>query len=551
MDLRPTASGRMMSIEECLKNPTVWKCCNVRANAIATLPRYVYKRLRPKGKEVNKRDPRNRMINLFASSRVTAVEFERDMMFQMLIYGNAFALIERDEKFKPIKWYCLRSKNMEVAYSEVLQDYVYRYRVPGKNEKVELRSWQVHHRRGPSLDQVLGLSVFELALNSFTLGISMQEYMARLIENDATPRGLLFTEAVLSDDTKDKIRKKWMEKYGGPAKAGEIGILDAKMQFKQVGSNNDVLEFVDTFKNQKETVADWFMVPYPMAGIMEGFANNTMEQQNRDFMQNCLGPDLRQNEQTMMRDLLFEDELDDYFIEHVVEARMKGDFPEQTSYMVAEIMAGVKNINEVRDWKNMNPVEGGDVNFFPMNYAPLTEVEALALAKLVTQQVTQENPPGTDLQPQVTDKKKDVTNQPKNPVKRSVELAAFKPIVEDACRRIVGREVVALEREIKRAKTSKEIFDFVETFSSEQIEYSEKILLPIMITIGDVSGDILRSDQKRIISSVTSHFAAATKETLIEKPALAQMSESVQDWAANRASEMSEQIITLLEQVNQ
>jgi len=519
----------------------------VRANAVAQLPRHLYRRRKDGGKDLVKRDPRQRMINLRANKRTSHFEFEIDMMFQELMYGNSFAWIERDYKFKPHSWWALRSKNMEVAWSKELDDVVYRYSMPGSNETVILRSWDVHHRRGPSLDGILGLSPFELGLNAFALGISMQEYMAKFMENDATPRGLLTHKAKLEQKTKDDIREAWKKRHGGPQNAGEIGILDMELDFKQIGVDNNVLQYVETFGQQRELVCDWFNLQQHMAGILTESTNNNIEQQYREFIGQTLNPDLRSKEERMNIDLLFDDELDDLFIEHRVEALMKGDFAEQNETMTKEILAGVKSPNEVRAWKNLNPVEGGDFHFFPMAYGRLTE-EGLEPPK---QPETGEDPqdqPDTDINQDVNAQKGALKD--KKPRKRA-EFRDFSPVLEDACRRIVGREVAAMSKEIARAKTPKDVFDFAESFYPGQVEHAERVLSPVLDTVRAVTGDFLRSEQVDVINQVLVSYRANTQKQLVEQPALAQMATTCESWKASKAEQLMTDIFSALEGVAQ
>lgn len=550
-DLRPAGDGSYRTLEDCLKNPTVWRCCNVRMNMVARLPRYIYKRRKDGGKDLVKRDPRQRMINIKANSRgLSRFRFEQDMILQELLYGNAFAYLEHDDKMRAVEWYPLQSKNMEVAFNKATNKFAYRYLIPGTTEKVDIPYWKIHHRRGPSLDGVLGLSIFELAMNAFSMGLSMQEYTARLLQNDATPRGLILHSAKLDQKAKDDIRKGWKERYGGPQNAGEIGVLDADLKFQQLGVNNDVLQFVETFAQQRELVPDWFNVPQHMAGVLTRSTNNNIEQQSREFIRDCLGPELVRLELQMMLDLLFEDELDDLVIEHKIEALMWGDFAEQTQYMQGEVDRGIKSINEVRAWKNLNPVAGGDVLRVPLNYGVLGPDGAVIVPEQPEPKQEPQNEPEND---EIDEKEAEIDEKPakkSKKAKKRADFANYKPIIEDACRRIVGREVVALEKAIKRASTSKEVFDFCDTFYNEQIEHGERALLPVLDVIGATTAAVLRCDQVRIISTTLTGYKAQAQEALVARPALVEMRATCEDWANNKAADLTTRILELLDEVN-
>lgn len=509
MELRPTKTGKLLSLEQLLQNPTVFACCRIRTESVAVLSRQIYRPRSDGGWEPVKRtDPRQKLLGRFPNSQMSRFEFEQTMGFQDLIYGNAFAYIERDDKFKPVAMWPLQSRNMKVARDKNTGLMVFKYRKPGGEERTFM-DWEIHHRRGPSLDGILGLSVFELAMNSFALGLALEEYCCRIFENDASPRGFLTHKAKLDTAAKERIREEWQKKHGGLANAGNVGILDMELDFKTVGQTNDVMQFVETYGHQREIVCSWFRIPQHMAGVLTRSTNNNIQQQSLEFMRDTLAPDLERIEERLDHDILTDDEKDlGYRTKHRIEDLLRGDIPEQTQQLVLQIQNGIRSVNEARKEKDLNPIEGGDEYLKPLNMGVIGQPDPV------------QNPPGSGENPQQNEpdpaaNEQKTEKKPAKTNKKRAEVTDFAPILEDACKRIVGREFVAMERECKRAKNFKELHDFAEKFYPEFKENGEKALRPIFDSMQAATGLLLRSESTRLINDSLDEYIDAAKLDLV------------------------------------
>jgi len=518
-----------------------------RCEAIAVMKRFIYREEADGGKtKINaRRDPRQKVLSRFPNPETTRFEFEWMMGLQDHFYGNSFAYLEFDEKFKCNAMWALKSRNMEIARDPNTRRLIYRYAMPDGTKEV-FPDWRIHHRKGPSLDGMVGLSVFELAMNSVALGLALEEYSARIFANDATPRGILTTKNKLSPAAKEQIREEMHKNHKGLKNAGKLGILDGELEFKAVGLDNNVMQFVETYENQRERIAAWFRVPQHLAGILSESTNNNIEQQHEEFVEYTVVPDLERIELSYERDILSEDEKNNgYMIRHTIEDMERGDFEGNNTRYIQELMNGVLSRNEYRAIKNRNPVEHGDEFWQPTNLIVIGEDPQPAPTD--QPKTVQNNVPGVD------NEDTNPGNTPKRPKKgnKRAEYGAFRPVIEDACRRIAGRELVAIEREIKRAKTAKEVFDFCEGFFPEQREFGEKALQPVLRTIGDATGELLISDQNRIINGCLLNFKQMAQTDLLKAPELGlpAMQKVCEEWSTTRANYMTEKVLSWLEEV--
>lgn len=525
IDLRPTRSGRMIVLESLLKNSTVWKCASVHMNSLGVLPRKVYK-VMPNGfrDELKRNDPRQRLMRR-PNKEQTKFDQDSFLTLQKLLYGTAFAEQIRigpeqpRDLFKVSEHWVLQSKWMSVARDPKSKELIWKYQVPGQPPRFFF-SWELHIRRNPSLDGVVGLSVFELAADGFSLAQALEEYGSRVFENDSTPRGVLQTKSKLGPEAKKAIREEWDAKMKGLENRGKIGILDYELEFKAIGMNNDVAQFLESRKFQREEIANWFNVPQHMAGNLDRSTNNNIEQQSKEFIRDTLGPILKATEEELNRDILTEDELDTMYVEYTIEALQRGDFGDQTENYAKQLETGQLNLNEVRKMKNKSYVEGGDEHNKPLNWGVV----------------------GQDNQPQ--DPQKPPQNDPKKPEKppqkqqKQAQIADFMPILEDSWRRIATKEYLKLEKEQKQGN---DLQKWAAGYYPEAGEFIRTVLTPALDTIRSVTGEFSKAAQEQALEQLIAEYEAEGHKSL------ANLTELKPLWLNVRTLSMSETTIQLLE----
>jgi hypothetical protein len=105
---------------------------------------------------------------------------------------------------------------------------------------------------------------------------------------------------------------------------------------------------------------------------------SNIEQQSIDFLQYSILPWLRRFEKAIARDLIAQPV--GYFASFDTSHLLRGDAAARSAYYSAGLDRGIFSINEVRAMENLNPIDGGNVHYFPLN---MTTVEKMAQESLV------------------------------------------------------------------------------------------------------------------------------------------------------------------------
>lgn len=364
-----TTAGVRVTTSNAMQVAAVWACVQVRSEDTAKLPCLLYRRRGDGGKERATDHPAYRLIHDQPNARHTAFEFKQMMQMQCDLHGNALAIKEIDGRGRvislwPVEW-------NKVTLLKVPKSRDLFYRIVNDGETITAPAEGVLHLRGNSLDGICGLS--PIAWQRETIGHAMaaEQYGAAFFGNSAQPNGALKLPNVIGKEAAETLRASWKERFQGPDKAHELAIFDGGMEWVQTGMNNADAQFIEERKYQSEEIYRIFRIPPHKVGDLEKATFSNIEMQAIEYVQDCLMSIFERWQQALNRDLLLDDERDQYFFEFMPDALLKGDIKSRYEAYAIGLLNGWLSDNDIRDKENMNRIEDGDQYFRPMNLQPL------------------------------------------------------------------------------------------------------------------------------------------------------------------------------------
>lgn len=259
----PTATGKRISEEGALKIAVVYSCVRVLAESEAALPLPVYRRLEPRGKERAPEHPLYSILHDAPNPWMTSMVFRETLMGHVLLWGNAFAEIMRDENANITGLFPLRPDRMERPTLAASGDLLYRYTLPSGEPKL-LPKANVMHIPALSSDGIWGYSPIGLLRESLGLTATYEEYAGRFFGNSAAPRGVLQAKGILSEDAAKRIAASWNAQHQGLDNAHRVAVLEEGVEWKQVGMPLHDAQFLDGRQFQRSEIPGAFRVPAHM-----------------------------------------------------------------------------------------------------------------------------------------------------------------------------------------------------------------------------------------------------------------------------------------------
>lgn len=340
-----------------LNMATVHACVRVLSEAIAVMPLAVFERLEGGGKRRVPSHPVDRLLNLQPNPDMTPAVFKQTLMSHLLTWGNAYARIVTNGAGQAAELWPIEPNLVQIGCDTVTGKT--KYQVTRKDGTTEvLDAGEVLHVPGLSHDGRHGLTPVGLLRETIGLGLGLERFAGRAIDNGAWMAYVVKHPDELDDETFDRIRATLHDKQGGIANAYRPGLLEDGMEIQQLSMPGDDAMFLNLRKFEKREVAAAYRVPPHMLADLEGGASfASIEVMSIEFARYSLGIWIAKWEQECSQKLLLNRRK--YVIEFVVEALLRGDTKSRfDAYNVARI-GGWMNVDEIRASENKPPLPNG------------------------------------------------------------------------------------------------------------------------------------------------------------------------------------------------
>ena len=394
------SSGERVDEKSAMQISTVYACVRLLAETVAGLPLHLYRYTDSgEGKEKAIDHPLYKILYRQPNPEMTSFTFRETMMTHLLLWGNAYAQIIRDGKNTVLGMYPLLPENVEVDRDEAGNLYyiyhAYTDEVPGEqNQDIYFRSDEIFHIPGLGFNGLVGFSPIAMMKNSLGTTLAVEKYGASFFKDGAQPSGVLEHPGVLKDP--GKIRENWSAVYGGANNAHKVAVLEEGMAYKPISLPPEDSQFLSTRQFGVEEICRIFRVPPHMVQDLQHATYSNIEHQSIDFVVHTLTPWLVRFEQAVSKDLLLEEEQDEYFTKFNVDGLLRGDYQGRMNGYATGISNGFLSPNDIHRLENMDLIpaeEGGDDYYLNGGYVKLRDAGKFADAG---QASTEQEPPAEE-----------------------------------------------------------------------------------------------------------------------------------------------------------
>jgi HK97 family phage portal protein len=354
-------SGVTVNGKTALEFAPVWYAVNKIAGNIAQLPLILHAREGDRGRRRAVEHPSYRLLKKRPNALMTAAVFKETLTAHALLQGNGRAAIVRNLRGDPVELIPLLPDRTETVMVEGEKWHL--VRITGQSEPQKLRDRDVLHIPGLGYDGIVGYSLIELARNSWGLGMAAEKTSSHHFRNDAMPGAVINAPSgVLTDEAEaetflHKFRK-WHEGISG---ASRVGLLRDGMTITPMAVTGRDAQWIEQRLFQRQEVALWFLLEQ-ILGDDSSVSYNSLAEKNLAYLTNCLNRWLVKWEEECDEKLLREREklTDTHYWKFVTGALFKSDVKTTIEAGAQAIAATILSPNEVREWFELNPREGGD-----------------------------------------------------------------------------------------------------------------------------------------------------------------------------------------------
>lgn len=376
-ELGPTSiSGSRVTPANAMQVGAVNACVRYISQTVASLPCILYRKDANDDRERATDHPLYSVLNVQPTEWLSRFEWMEAMMRNLLLRGNAFAEIifqgRQIYALNPLHPDKMTLKWVTQGKSKYIS---YEYQDGGK--KTVYRPDQILHLRGPSDDGGLGKGPLQEAREAIGNSITLESYLNFFYANGARLSGVLEHPSTLTDDTAARIAKSFREAYAGAANSGKVAVLEEGMKLNATTMTLKDSEFIGSQKMSVRNIARLFGVPPHVIGDLEDATFSNIEQESLNTIINCVRIWNVRIEMALQRSLLSEQEQEEYYIEFLLDALLRGDFKSRMEGYNIGLQNGMLDINEARKKENLNKRPWGDVTMIPLNMRPVRDEKDL------------------------------------------------------------------------------------------------------------------------------------------------------------------------------
>lgn len=360
--------GVSNSQDKAMNLSTVYRCVNLIADSVAQLPFEPYKTDTKGFKKRFQNHPAYHILNCEPNARMTRFTFIKLLISSMLLRGNGYAYIVRDEKGDVKELIYLPSEYVTIVPPKYIYEPV-SYKVTGFEFDVEAKD--MIHLLNYSYDGVQGISTISFARDSLTLALNTEKHARNFFAKGCNIGGLLKVHSSLNDMQKAAIKQSWVQAFDADnGDSNGVALLEGNMEYTPVSVSARDAQLIESQEVNTVTLCRWFGVSPVMIGDLTHSSYSTVEATNISFLSNTLQPILTKIELEFKRKLFKEH--GDIDVKFDVSELLRTDKQSQSEYYQKMILNGIMSVNEVRRELNLVPVDGGDVNFIAANLLSLT-----------------------------------------------------------------------------------------------------------------------------------------------------------------------------------
>jgi HK97 family phage portal protein len=297
---------------------------------------------------------------LFKDMLVTKFMFMKAMIKDVILYGNAYAYIERANDGTPINIIYCENGTVNIFYNKSKQELSYSVSFINKKSRVEPIN-MIHLYKNIN-DGVKGISLPAYAQAVLKLAQATDKAASKYYSSGCALQGALTIKGSRRG-AKEQARQAFQDTHSG--KGSGLVILDDDMSYQQLSANANDSQMIEARQFNVAEIARYFNINPILLGDNSGATFNSIEYANIEFIFHTLQPYITLIEEEFNRKLVKPSEQGYITIDIDEKFLLKGDMKATSEYLSKLTNAGILTINEARSYLDLKPVEGGDEVHIP------------------------------------------------------------------------------------------------------------------------------------------------------------------------------------------
>ena len=346
----------------------VYRCVEVITNGVASLPIKLY-RVDEKGYRYELKNDLSYVLAKRPNKKMNAFTFYKLMVRDILMAGNAYALIMRDGNKVVGLQYIPAGLVSPIDKIDHIE-----YMVTGI--KGVVRQEDIIHLMNYSENGVYGISVLTHARRVLGIADSGDKAAQNFYQSGGCSSGFLKFEGPSSGRQREEILSAWNQATGGPNNGPNgIPVLPSNVSYTQLSVDPSDAQLLESREFSVVEICRFFGVSPTMAFDLTHASYNNSEMAELAFLNDTLRPLLTKIELELEIKLFGQE--DNMDIKFDVNELLRTDKKSQAEYLTKMFNLGTMSPNEIRRELDMEPIEGGDIHVAQVNLTSIKNLETI------------------------------------------------------------------------------------------------------------------------------------------------------------------------------
>lgn len=351
---------------------TVYRCVDVIGDSVAQLPLDIYQVDDEGFKTKYKAHPAYHLLSCEPNEDMTRFTFFKTLVTAVLLEGNGYAYIERDQAGDALQLIYLPPQMVGIEYVvDGIGIQRKRYRVAGFTGLVEPRN--MIHVLNFSYDGIVGVSTLTHARQTVGIATDSEQYAAGFFKGGGSMAGTLTFEGVkLNAEQKEQNYAEWKRRTdpvtGSP---NGIVILEGNMRYQPITVNPKDAQFIESRMFNVVDICRFFSVSPVKAFDLSKSSYSTVEATQLAFLTDTVAPMLEKIELEIKRKVFRPSECGRVTVQFDTSALLRADMTSLAAYNNMLFQNGGITPNEIRRANNLSRLPDGDETFVQVNTQPL------------------------------------------------------------------------------------------------------------------------------------------------------------------------------------
>ena len=299
---------------------------------------------------------KNHPINLlFKNGLITKFNLMKNLVTDIIMYGNAYCYIEKADDGTPLSLTYLERGDVTVYYNKNTQDLYYQVvnHKPGR-----VRPENMIHLYKNSINGVQGKSLVSYANQVLQLAKATDKTASKYYSSGCALSGVLTIKGARKG-AKEAARDAFATTHSGSSGSGLV-ILDEDMSYTPISGSASDSQMLEARAFNAEEIARYFNINPLLLGDTKGASYKSIEEANVEFLSRTLMPYVSLIEDEFNRKLVKPEEQGKVVIDFEEGELLRGDMKSTSEYIQKLVSSGIMTTNEAREMLGLPAKEGCD-----------------------------------------------------------------------------------------------------------------------------------------------------------------------------------------------